>query len=767
MGLLLRAVMPAMAQTDSTAAATIAQSIPDTLLFKIQRAQGLITEVNALSKKGFGISRTKAGLEEVQANIRPITEDMKVANKVRDAKNLANYTIILNDAQAKLTNWRTTLAKSANDLQASLNEVVGLSSDSLLIISVGDSSGKKFYSEQLTGLRLQLQEAGELTTQKLDTVSQLLADVSAASLTVSNLQALIGDGLRNSSANALQKESPYLWDAPTVNSRDKMQDILRTTYLGENKILRYFFASTWDNRVLHLLLCIGFFFWVYVNYRKAGSALLKDKIGQLQFTYVKPFPIVASLIVLLNLVPIFEPSSPSLYIELTQFLLLLALTVFFWKRLSKPDIKLWVTSVALYIILLLANAVVNDSLIMRLGMILLNTGLLYIGIRFYKKLQSMKMAERFVKPVMIMYMVLQGLAIALNIFGRISLAKTFGTTAVIGLTQIIGLAVFVQIVLEALELQIKVSSCTDGLFSRVNLVHTRRTFKRLLSIMAVILWLIVFLINLGIAGATYNFVYSILTHTRSLGSVSFSLGNILGFVFILYLASSLQRNIGLLFGESHLITAGHQTVQKSSKLSLLRLVIVVLGFLLAIMASGITLNRLTIVLGALTVGIGLGMQMIVSNFVSGVILLFEKPFQIGDYIEIGDKKGKIQDIGIRSSKMLTVMGSEIIIPNSDLLSNRLTNWTSNNDFLKSELTFKVGFDTDVDTVAKLVREESGKIEGVLKNLTADVLVNAIGADNIELKVQVWITNIYTEATFKSELLQRLLVRFKEKGIKVM
>jgi potassium-dependent mechanosensitive channel len=161
------------------------------------------------------------------------------------------------------------------------------------------------------------------------------------------------------------------------------------------------------------------------------------------------------------------------------------------------------------------------------------------------------------------------------------------------------------------------------------------------------------------------------------------------------------------------------------------------------------------------------LQMIVSNFVSGIILLFEKPFQIGDYVEIGDKKGKIQDIGIRSSKMLTVAGAEIIIPNSDFLSNRLTNWTSNNDFLKSEITFKLGIDTDVEIVTKIVKEESGKIEGVLKNLSPDVLVSAISADSLELKVSVWITNIYTEAAFKSQLLQRLLARFKEKGIKMM
>lgn len=90
-------------------------------------------------------------------------------------------------------------------------------------------------------------------------------------------------------------------------------------------------------------------------------------------------------------------------------------------------------------------------------------------------------------------------------------------------------------------------------------------------------------------------------------------------------------------------------------------------------ASGIPLDKLTVVLGALSVGIGPCMQNIVNNFVSGIILIFEKPFQIGDFVELADKKGKIQDIGIRASKMLTQQVSEVIIPNGDLISNRFTN----------------------------------------------------------------------------------------------
>ena len=96
------------------------------------------------------------------------------------------------------------------------------------------------------------------------------------------------------------------------------------------------------------------------------------------------------------------------------------------------------------------------------------------------------------------------------------------------------------------------------------------------------------------------------------------------------------------------------------------LLLVVVGFALATAATGLPLSKIAIVFGALSVGIGLGLQSIVNNLVSGIILIFERPFHVGDFIEVAGKAGRVQDIGIRSSKLTSVSGSEIIVPNGDL-----------------------------------------------------------------------------------------------------
>ncbi|MDT3403663.1 potassium efflux system protein [Mucilaginibacter terrae] len=760
-------VHKAKAQDSTKAKTDTAVTIPDTLLFKIQKAQAAITEINATNKRGFGIENIRDGLQSVRADVNPVKKDLDAARKVIDTKSLLSYNLILKDALNRLTGWRNTLTKHNNDLQRLADQVIELSNDSVLMVTAKDTTEKRLYNNQISEIKLRLQTAGKVTTAKLDTVSRLLADVSASYLTVTDLQNLISERLQQSGKNALGRESPYIWSAPVSSEPgSSIGDLINSAVDGQGKILSYFINSTWDNRILLFLIGIAFYIWVYRNFKKTQKPDLRQKLGQLTFSYISPYPVLATLIVMLNITPLFEPDSPSMYIELTQLLLLIAVTVHFWKTLPKSDMNYWLMIVGLYVVIIITNTVVHDAIWMRLWLIFLNAASLYIGFYFYKKLLKANVAKRLAKPILLIFLGLNVFSILFNIFGRISLAKVFSATAIIGLTQVIGLAAFIQVISDALELQIKVSSCSNGLFARLNIISTRASFRRILSVVAVILWLLVFMINLSIAGGVFALVQQVLAKERTFGSVHFSLNNVLFFAVIIYLANMLQKHVGILFGESA-VRFEDKTEHKGSKLALIRLVIVVIGVLLAVTASGIPLDKLTVVLGALSVGIGLGMQNIVNNFVSGIILIFEKPFRIGDYVELADKKGKVQDIGIRSSKMLTPQGSEVIIPNGDLLSGRLVNWTLSNDFLKTEILFKVPADTDLDALNKVIEEEVSKSANILKNLAPEILINTIAADSVELKVIVWITDIYSEAGFKNEFLRRLLPRLKELQVKIL
>ena len=755
------------AQEESKNAADSSTTIPDTLLFKIQAAQSTINEIEAANEKIGDISRIKGDFNTLNKDLEPVKSDLEDTKKTIDKKSLLSYELLLKDALTRLMKWQDMLSRKNGDLQRWSKQIISLSDDSLLKISATDTTAKALYKGQISSLRLRLQRTGAATNSQLDTVSRLLAQVSAGVTLVTDLQNNTADRLRNTGINEVSKESPYIWSAPSASLDNSVGELVRSTYQGQNKILSYFIRSTWDNRILLLLVAAAFFFWVRKNFRNAATAELRKLIGELSFEYIKPFPLVATLIFLLTLTPLFEPDAPSFYIELIQFWLLLILSFLFLKKLEKPARRLWFIAVGLHIGIIAAGAMINDALWMRLALILINSGSIYYGILVYRYLKDAPFANRFVRTVSFVYLALNSLAILFNIFGRITLAKVFSITAIMGLTQVIGLVVFVQICIESMELQMKVSSCANGLFSRINAGKARASFTKFFTWLSMLLWWIVFTINLGIASSVIALVTSIITKGRVFGSIKFSLGNVLFFALIVYLTNLLQKYVGLLFGDKKL-QFEQKVEHKSTKLALVRLIIILLGTLMAFAASGVPMDKLTVVLGAFGVGIGLGMQNIISNFVSGIILIFEKPFRIGDYIELAEKKGKVQDIGIRSSRMLTAQGADVIIPNGDLLSGRLVNWTLHNDYIKTEVTFKIAGHENLDAVSKIIEKELSKLSSsTVGNLKPEILVNAIAADSMELKVLVWINNIYIEAGFKSDFLKLLLVSFNDAGIKIL
>lgn len=741
-------------------------TIPDTLLFKLQKAQAAITEVNTANQKGYGSADVRADLTDIRNDIRPIKADLRVPRRTFDPKTLVNYNLILNNSQKKLQDWQKSLTAVSNNLQRMSKEVVALSNDSLLSINNNDTAGKQFYIPQLVDTKLKLQAAGKANSASLDTVSRLLAAVSAEYLDITGLQANISERLDASGRSILGKESPYIWEAPQVSREESIVALLSSSYNGQQKILSYFVGSSWDNRLLLLVVGILFFLWVYFNFRKADRLANRGKLTHPSFVFLKRIPVIPGLIVLLTIAPLFEPDAPSPYVELVHFLMTIVLTIELRRHLIAKEFRYWLLIVGLYLLILFASAAVHDALVMRLFLMVVNGASLYVGFRVALQFRKARIARKFVRPVLFIYQILNGLAIVFNIFGRVSLAKIYSMAAIIGLIQIIGLAVFIQVFSDALELQIQVSASNGGLFSRISVNKTRVSFRRALSVVAIILWLLVFLINLSIAGGVFEFIHQILVKPRSFGSITFTFGNVLFFAVILYLSNILQKHIGIVFGERS-ITFNDHVEHKGSKLTLLRLLIAVAGILLAVTASGIPLDKLTVVLGALSVGIGLGMQNIVNNFVSGIILIFEKPFQIGDYIELIDKKGKIEDIGIRSSRMLTQQGAEVIIPNADLITNRFVNWTVNTANIQSELSVKVNMAADMAAVSQIVQEEINKLDTTVKNIPPQLLINSIAADTIELKILVWISSIYTEAEFKSQLLAALIKRFSAASIKVI
>ena len=184
---------------------------------------------------------------------------------------------------------------------------------------------------------------------------------------------------------------------------------------------------------------------------------------------------------------------------------------------------------------------------------------------------------------------------------------------------------------------------------------------------------------------------------------------------------------------------------------MIRLGILSAGILIAFAASGIPIDKLTIIIGALGVGIGFGLQNIVNNLVSGVILAFERPVQIGDAIEVGNRYGVIKEIGIRSSKIVTVEGSEVIVPNGDMLSQHIVNWTLSSHYRRVELIVGVAYQTDLRKAESILQQIINKEKGIQQSPAPAVLAHQFGDSSIDFRLLFW-CDIDAWVAVKSEVL---------------
>ena len=194
--------------------------------------------------------------------------------------------------------------------------------------------------------------------------------------------------------------------------------------------------------------------------------------------------------------------------------------------------------------------------------------------------------------------------------------------------------------------------------------------------------------------------------------------------------------------------------------------LVALGVVLAFGKAGVDPERLALLGGALGVGIGFGLQNVVSNFVSGLILVAERPMKVGDVIEIGSLVGQVRRIGIRSSTVHSLDGAEVIVPNSDLISGQLVNWTLTDSHRRVELAVGTGYAHDPKDVKPILEEVARTQPGALTNPKPEVLCTGFGDSSIDFAIRVWSVDFTSGIRIRSELAQRVYAALDEAGIEI-
>ncbi|WP_165806461.1 mechanosensitive ion channel family protein [Chitinophaga parva] len=707
-------------------------------LDQFEEAFQTLNKVPLVTGSLIGIDQMQEKLNESDSAIAILKDRLNAGDRGQNIRNLQMYNTLLDALDKSMADYNTSLQGYASKLLGIKKEIRDMRKDTLIIKVFRDTALRAQFMPQLVQLRSKWKRADSLMKVSTARFNTLKAHVAGNSIIVEELLYQTDGLLRTVGVQVFGKERRFIWEPRSGGNTPTaaMQAGFRKSVDAEQRLAQYYFAITRNKRVWLYITGLVFYFWVWYNYRSTKKLDRMASLNMLGLRYLNPRPYTATLVLALSLAPLFDLHAPAIYIETTQFLLMLIVSVVIYKRLSRTLFYGWCVFLLLFLLLPIIRILGLPMFLSRWYNFVINIASILLGWYFLSRDASHLKAYKLFRWVVGLYVVFNALALLCNVFGRVTLSQILGATAVYALAQTVSLGVFVSVVVEAFLLQIQSSRMRKHYPEAFEIADISRSLRRFAMVLAIILWVIVFTTNLNIYDALNDILGIVFSQPYSVGSINFTLRGLVLFLGIIWVANFLQKYIAYFFGDTGDDAAFDDKGQRS-RLLVTRLVLLILGFLLAIAASGLPIDKITVVLGALSVGIGLGLQSIVNNFVSGIILIFDRPLRIGDTVEIGDKKGRVKEIGIRSSTLLTEEGAEVIMPNGDVLSHNIVNWTLSNNYARVSLPFVIRKNADMDQLRPALVQVVKANHDVVERKEPEIVLGAITAKTVELRIYFW------------------------------
>ncbi|RYF26694.1 MAG: mechanosensitive ion channel [Comamonadaceae bacterium] len=579
----------------------------------------------------------------------------------------------------------------------------------------------------------------------------------------------------------LRNDAPPLWRGlgADAGAASPMQQMDRGLEIERQFAIDYNAAATGNQRALRVvqLLLLPTIVWLIYRSRRslragpegAGSASALGAPSDAA-SRVLSRPLSAWLLLSLLAVLAFEPDAPLL---VQEFVLLFA---------AVPALRLlpagtlhalgaWpYVAVALYALDRAGVAVPADKATYRVFLLALNG--LALGLTVWLLRRTMAAASpgaglraplRFVAWAVLLLLAVAAVA---NFVGNVSLAETLtsgvidsGAMALLlyaGVTACLGL-------LQALWGQ------PEWAQRRVVREHgplLQTACARLVVLGAAIGWLLYSMDRFRLLRPLHDVGASVLSFGIDVGEVSIHVGDVLVFAISAWLALWAARAVRRLLRDELPGHAGLPRGAGNSIASLSYYGVLILGLLIALSAAGFKVSQLTLVFGALGVGIGFGLQTVVNNFVSGLVLMFERPIQPGDVVDVAGSSGTVRTIGLRATVIRTFDGADVVVPNGLLLSGNLTNWTMFDRSRRVEVLVSVAYGSDPVQVMAVLQAAAGTTPGVAASPAPAVSMTGYGDSGLNFAVRFWTHDVGNWGSLRSDLLARMLGALEAAGINI-
>ena len=699
-------------------------------------------------QRKFNMTPIGAALPQVEKSIKGFKTRLEKRGRQMNLRSLNSGVIMLGEISKTLSQYKTILSGYSNNLTASNADVKKIMNDPQLQIPVQDS----ILEEQIQDLQ---SESAELDSMQMTALAKVNLLRNRVSVNLLQANDIISDMNYLATSIRIAMWSPDdvpLFTARRQDYRQTWSSIILLALDRSARIISIFTGRKLAVLTVSIVVFIFITVWCMLNMirlkRRDDTAIVSEPL-----VIVRRSLLIACLLGFFTYSPLFFANPPMSYLHANELFRTLFLFYLIFPFLTRKAKVLWVFFCILWIYYIVDDILLESAYGERWGLffagiltVVLCIGLLIGRVSFFTMIRE----SRETRLLVIFTMAQAVMSVIFNLSGHFTLTKLFGVSAVQCLMLGLSLKVFCKLVLEALYLQSEANS--ESRFSSfINYSALQHRFQSILRMLASIVWFLALLRNFTVYDVTMQFLSTLFSKRWIIGNMTFTLESVVVFICIIWLSSVISNIINFFFGSKN-ANLGTKRSSLGSVMLLVRLAILAVGFMIAVAAAGIPIDRLSLMIGALGVGIGFGLQNIVNNLVSGVIIAFERPIQIGDQIEIGNKAGIVKEIGVRSSKIKSSEGADIIVPNGDMLSQHLINWTMQDRNKRVEFIIGVSYDADIRQVRTLIQETLRNNKSILQPPDPVVILQAFSDQAMEVRILFWSSELSQAGTLRSNVM---------------
>ncbi len=574
-------------------------------------------------------------------------------------------------------------------------------------------------------------------------------------------------------ADAALREQFFVIDSPPIWSALRHIDFggtwkqVKTIYGGIQSRTGNFYQAYQSKLLMYLILNAGIFALLFRFSRRDPATWNVSDPTQI---IVLKHPLVLTLFVMLSVFAILFAKAPPEVVRFARMLLVVPV-VMLASKIFDERLRPHIIALASLHVLNVLSLQLMSGTVLRRFFVLAAGCLMLAGMRVLLLKGGMVrsvLEERrwnFVLNALYLGGFMLMMAILANIIGNVA-ASDILTNGTIFSTYY-GLATYI-FYLSFCALTSALTGSRLGQRSRAIKLHRDLVNRRVatwLRITSGVFWCFAVLVAFQISTQAFNGTRDFLRHKWEIGAISLSLLDVVLFLLVLWVSTLVAKLIRFFLNEEVLPRTDFNpgAAQAGSRLTYIGLVTV--GVFLAFGAAGLELSKLTVLTGAFGVGLGFGLQNLVNNFVCGIIVSLERPVQVGDIVEIGTLSGEVRSIGFRSSTVRTFDGADVIVPNSELITKAVVNWSLTDFYRRTDIMIGAAYGTDPQKVLNILTELTATQTGVMRQPEPLITFDQFADSSLNFTVRFW-SKLDTRLQIRSELNIRINEAFEENGIEI-